>query len=156
MNIKESDIIFNKLKEKDETVFKKFDKVYFQNNNLLLNKLVISKHIQDIGSFNVKLLDNNNYDIFESCYYQFIYNYSDNPFLFKWGENMDNEQIINSGDSLNIFPFVKHSFTFMNKESNFFLVKIPGGLNETILNEYSLYNEKNKHRLCDNEINKWW
>ena len=69
---------------------------------------------------------------------------------------MENKKIINSGDSLNIFPFINHSFSFMEKESDFYLVKVPGGLNETILNEYSLFDPKNKYRFCDNESKKWW
>lgn len=154
LNIKKNEIIFEQLNE--DTIFKKFDNIYHKYNNLLLNKHVISKNIRDIVSYNVKLQDNNNYNVFNSCYYQFIYNYSDNPFLFKWGEKMENEKIINSGDSLNVFPFINHSFSFIEKESNFYLVKVPGGLNETILNEYSLFDPKNKYRFCDNESTKWW
>ena len=29
-------------------------------------------------------------------------------------------------------------------------------INETILNEYSLFDDKNRYRLCDNETDKWW
>ena len=154
LNIKKNEIIFEKLEE--ETIFKKFDNIYHKRNNLLLNKHTISKNIRDVVSYNVKLKNNDDYNIFNSCYYQFIYNYSKNPFLFKWGKNMENKKIINSGDSLNIFPFINHSFSFMEKESDFYLVKVPGGLNETILNEYSLFDPKNKYRFCDNESKKWW
>ena len=44
----------------------------------------------------------------------------------------------------------------MSKESNFYLAKISGVLNETILNEYALIDVNNRHRLCDNETKKWW
>ena len=156
LNINPENLLFTKLEDKHEFIYKKNCNKYFKINNLLINNLSISKHIKNVSNFNIKILDNTNYNFFESSYYQFIYNYSKNSFLFKWGDKLNYQKTINSGDSIIIFPFVKHSFHYIDNEVNFYLAKIPGVLNENILNEYSLFDINNRYRLCDNETDKWW
>ena len=53
-------------------------------------------------------------------------------------------------------PFIKHSFKFISDETNFYLAKVSGILNESILNDFASFDVKNKHRLCDKESDKWW
>jgi len=51
-------------------------------------------------------------------------------------------------------PFVKHLFKFISEGVQFYLAKVSGVLNESILNEVSSFDVKNK--LCDKENDKWW
>ncbi len=163
LNINKNDLEFNKLEESKEVIFKEFDNIYHKINNLQVNKLATSEFIKDATSFNIKINSDNfeemNFEemnLFQSSYYQFIYNHSNSSFLFKWGDKLQNEKIINPGDSLVIMPFVKHLFKFISEGAQFYLAKVSGVLNESILNEFSSFDVKNKNRLCDKENDKWW
>ena len=51
--------------------------------------MACSKFIKNVSHYDVTI--NNDTPETKSNYYQFIYNYGDNPFKFSWGESLENE-----------------------------------------------------------------
>ena len=154
LNIDYKFLEFENLKKNNDVIFKNYDNIWIEKDNLKINKLATSKHIHNVSHFNIEIIGNSN--ILNSSYYQFIYNYSKTDFEFYWGKNLEFKKIIRKDDNLIIEPFVNYQFKKIKENSKIYLAKIPGILNEQILNEFSKFDTKNKYRLCNNESDRWW
>ena len=155
LNINSSDLKFNKLNKEDEVVVETNQtNELFIYNNLPHRKLACSKFIKNVSHYDVII--NNDTSEIKSNYYQFIYNYGDNPFKFSWGESLENEIQVEKDENLIMYPNVNYKIEKGEKETNIYLAKIPGIINENILNEYSLFDNNNRYRALDNENSQWW
>jgi hypothetical protein len=88
--------------------------------------------------------------------FEYIYNYGDQPLRMVWSGRR--ETVLSPGDSACVVPMVPHRF-LLTKEARdparFFLVRVPGRLDDATLDEYARYAEAGRHRVIK-ETKRWF
>jgi methylphosphonate synthase len=87
--------------------------------------------------------------------HQYLYNYGEEPVRMFWGQ--DRETTLAPGDSAYLRPLVPHSFapTVHGRDGNLVVVRTPGAMNDTVLDEYASFAATGRQRVIQ-ETTKWF
>lgn len=124
-----------------------------------LNPLAGSRHQPGLRAFHVEAVsDRMGGTEADMCHglFEYIYNYGDHPIRLCWNDS--DEAILAPGDSACVRPMVRHRFSLLPGETEparFFLVRVPGQLDDTSLDEYARFATQGRHRVIM-ETKRWF
>ena len=154
--VKPSDLMVIELTPEEELILQNADEGISRcypdtkRPTCMLTELVRSKHQPNLKGFNVSLIKGTTQ--FKHSLHEFIYNYGSAPVTVSWGA--DKQDVINSGDSAYIRPMVKHGLTKLSDsdEAHLVVVRTPGKLTDSVLNEYSTYPSSQRYRVSGEDL----
>lgn len=88
--------------------------------------------------------------------FEYIFNYGDSPMRMIWADGRDT--VLAPGDSACVCPMVPHRFLLTegaDMPARFFLVRVPGRLDDTTLDEFARYAEAGRGRVIK-ETKRWF
>ena len=93
--------------------------------------------------------------VIEHGLHEYVYNYGEVPVVLKWGNGRS--LTLNHEDSAYVRPMVAHSYDVATPgtEGHLLTVRIPGKVNDLVLDEYATYNDANRHRVAG-ETMRWY
>lgn len=132
----------------------------FPNDNrpaYRLTELSRSRHQSSLKGFDVAVLNREASSESMFCHglHEYIYNYGDQPTILFWGD--DRRATLAPGDSAYILPMVSHGFLnpAEDGESRLAVIRIPGAMNMSTVNEYSTFPVEGRSRVAG-ETRKWF
>lgn len=132
-----------------------------ENNDPIvrLNPLARTRHQPSLKAFHVEAVSDRDGDPADNMrhgLFEYIYNYGDKPVRILWED--DREAILAPGDSACVRPMIGHRFSLPKGNSEparFFLVRVPGQLDDNTLDEYAQFATDGRHRVAK-ETKRWF
>lgn len=124
-----------------------------------LNELVRFSHLPGLKGFDFEIPPHSdpNLGSIQHGLHEYIYNYGENDVTITW--NNGKTAILSNGDSAHIRPTVTHSFTSdggsNGKDGKLLVVRVPGALNDSVLNEFAIFSADGRHRVAG-ENQQWF
>jgi len=123
----------------------------------ILKELVRTKHNPYLRGFDITVLDKPKHINSWFCHHlhEYIYNFGDTPIQLYWHDN--HEETLETGDSAYIQPMIKHCFASRKKHKpgHLVVVRVPGALNDFVINEFSRYPSEARRRVIQ-ETDIWF
>ena len=158
LRIKPTDLQVTSLLEDEEVVVsRRIDQLprSYPNENTPtceLRELARTRHQPLLKSFEVCTIPGAVTE-FRHSLHEYIYNFGEIPVHLHWASSYS--QILNPGDSAYVRPFVKHSFKSSVGTGSLLVVRTPGGLSESVVAEFSTYQENGRNRIIK-ETTQWF
>lgn len=123
----------------------------------MLRELARSAHQPGLRGFELEVLNSQGSDDawFRHSLHQYVYNYGRTAVQLYWGDTQSER--LESGDSAYIQPMIKHRFSCLDDEGhgNLVIVRIPGTISDSAINEFSRY-PKGRRARASEEMGKWF
>lgn len=117
-----------------------------------LRELARTRHQPLLKGFDVAVSPKATADFTHSLH-EYIYNYGDVPVDLRWSTK--HMASLMPGDSAYVRPFVRHTFRATDGIGHLVVVRTPGGLTETVANEFSTFREPGRARTIE-ETSRWF
>lgn len=127
--------------------------------SIRVNTLVRTRHQPGLKGFHVEAIsdiDQGSDADMRHGLFEYVYNYGDHPIRLQWGTDRETE--IQPGDSATVRPMVPHRFSLplgAREPARFFLVRVPGQLDDATLDEYARFAPEGRNRVAK-ETKRWF
>lgn len=163
LNVRPEDLFISPMNNQ-EAVIVKFAKQtesrpYPNSNNPAchLTELARTPGLPGLRGFNINVLSTVDESEAGFCHHlhEYIYNYGDAPVQIYWGN--DQQDVLHPGDSAYVRPMVQHRFSCRDRadSAQLIVVRIPGALNDSVINEFSRYPQDRRNRVLEETV-KWF
>jgi uncharacterized RmlC-like cupin family protein len=92
---------------------------------------------------------------FQHGLHEYVYNYGNEKIEILWGEGEKHRDILEPGDSAYFQPMTPHRFECASGQGSLVCVRIPGRMNNTVLNEYASFPKAIRKRVAE-ETTRWF
>ena len=92
---------------------------------------------------------------FQHGLHEYVYNFGDSPVSLYWGEGDNHRDTLRPGDSAYFHPMTSHKFECETADGRLLCVRVPGRLNNDVLNEYGSFPKAIRQRVVE-ETMRWY
>jgi alcohol dehydrogenase class IV/mannose-6-phosphate isomerase-like protein (cupin superfamily) len=85
--------------------------------------------------------------------HEYVYNFGDTPVTLHWGASR--EIRLGPGDSAYVEPLVPHRFSRVEGEGQLVVIRVPGALTDSVLQEFSSYAPERRTRIAGENM-RWF
>jgi hypothetical protein len=120
-----------------------------------IKELARTRHQPFLKGFDVAVLSTDVQGVFEHGLHEYVYNYGAVPVELVW--NTTRKVVLQPGDSAYVQPMVNHAFRCLGgeDEGQLVVIRIPGRLTDSTLDEYASFDPSNRHRVSG-ETKRWF
>ena len=153
LNISPADLTLPEYRYEDEVVVthrETSESYYFPGNDnrqYRIHQLARTCKMSMMKSFDIAVLgEENDLDSgFSSSLHSYVYNYGDSDIGMEWSNGTSSHrEIIRSGDSLYIQPFIRHAFSRLTEAGQLYCARVSGAINMSTIKELSGFSDTNR------------
>ena len=115
-------------------------------------ELARTKHQPDVKGLDVSVIGKGRSEIRHGLH-EYVYNYGEAALNICWDNNRT--VLLAPGDSAYVKPFISHWFEKLDATGQLVLIRIPGGLNGSVLDEFSTFSPMGRSRVIE-ESKRWF
>jgi methylphosphonate synthase len=93
--------------------------------------------------------------VFRHGLHEYVYAYGETPISIFWDEDNRCQDVLLPGDSAYIQPMTPHRFECATGDGRLLCVRVPGRLNNAVLNEYASFPKSMRKRVAE-ETMRWF
>ena len=93
--------------------------------------------------------------VFRHGLHEYIYNRGEVPITVYWGKEDIHQDILEPGGSAYFRPMIPHRFNCVSGEGDLVCVRVPGRMNNAVLDEYASFPKAIRKRVAD-ETTRWF